>query len=76
MARRLLLTLVLATALFGPAAAQDTRGGIRTETMERQANENSGMDLVYNLVGLLGLLGLLGLRREHPDDSYHPAALE
>jgi hypothetical protein len=36
----------------------------------------AGNDLIWNLVGLLGLLGLLGFRREHPDDSYHPAPLE
>ena len=34
------------------------------------------MDLIWNLIGLLGLLGLLGLRKQHPDDSYHPASIE
>ena len=45
-------------------------------TMDRMAEQQSGMDLVWNLVGAVGLLGLLGLRKEHPEDSYHPASLE
>jgi MYXO-CTERM domain-containing protein len=40
------------------------------------AGEGSDPDLVWNLLGLVGLLGLLRLRKEHPDDSYHPAPLE
>jgi hypothetical protein len=43
--------------------------------MERLQGERDP-NLVWNLIGLLGFLGLLGLRREHPDDSYHPAPLE
>jgi hypothetical protein len=76
MSKRVLFTLFLATALIGPAAAQEPRGGVATETMERMNAQNTGMDLIWNLVGLLGLLGLLGFRQEHPDDSYHPAPVE
>ena len=76
MPKRIVLSLLLASAAVGPAAAQDTRGGIRTETMDRIADRDAGMDLVWNLVGLIGLLGLMGLRKEHPEDSYHPASLE
>ena len=77
MRTRIVLSLLLITAAIGPVTAQTTqRGGVRTETMERMANQNTGMDLIWNMIGLLGLLGLLGLRKEHPDDSYHPAALE
>ena len=76
MPKRIVLSLFFAGAIVGPATAQDTRGGIRTETMDRIADQDAGMDLVWNLVGLVGLLGLLGLRTEHPEDSYHPASLE
>ena len=79
MPKRMMLALFLATLAVGPAnaqQAQDERGGVRTETMSRLAGENSTYDLIWNAVGLLGLLGLLGLRREHSDDSYHPAPLE
>ena len=76
MPKRIILSLFFISAAMGPAAAQDTRGGIRTETMDRMADRDAGMDLVWNLVGLVGLLGLLGLRKEHPEDSYHPASLE
>jgi hypothetical protein len=43
--------------------------------MERLSSQGDP-NLIWNLIGLLGLLGLLGFRREHPDDSYHPAPLE
>lgn len=77
MPKRILLSLFLVAAATGPAPAQDNRrGGVRTETMDRLADEQSGTDLIWNLVGLVGLLGLLGLRKGHPDDSYHPASLE
>jgi hypothetical protein len=77
MRKRLILSLVLVTAVIGPAVAQNAqRGGVRTETMSRMAGEGADSDLIWNFIGLLGLLGLLGLRGEHPDDSYHPAALE
>jgi hypothetical protein len=76
MRTRILLSLLLITAAIGPATAQNAqRGGLRTETMERLQGERDP-NLVWNLIGLLGFLGLLGLRREHPDDSYHPAPLE
>jgi hypothetical protein len=77
MPKRIVLSLFLLATTVGPAAAQDTqRGGVRTETMDRLANQQAGQDLMWNFIGLLGLLGLLGLRKEHPDDSYHPTALE
>jgi hypothetical protein len=76
MPKRIVLSLFLISAAMGPAASQDRRGGIRTETMDRMADQQSGMDLVWNLIGAVGLLGLLGLRKEHPDDSYHPASIE
>ena len=77
MTKRMIFALLLVTAAAGPAAAQDTqqRGGIRTETMNRLADQ-SGMDIIWNAIGLLGLLGLLGLERRHSEDSYHPTPLE
>ncbi|MFL6741093.1 MAG: WGxxGxxG family protein [Sphingomicrobium sp.] len=75
---RMLVALVLATVVVGPASAQDTdndRGGVRTETMSRIAG-GSSYDLIFNVVGLLGLLGLIGIQGEHSDDSYHPAPIE
>jgi hypothetical protein len=44
--------------------------------MSRIAGRDSGMDLVWNILGLFGLLGIWGLRGEHADDSYHPAPVE
>jgi hypothetical protein len=77
MPKRIVLSLILVTAAIGPATAQNAqRGGVRTETMERLANQQSGYDFLWNLIGAAGLFGLLGLRQEHPDDSYHPAAME
>ncbi len=77
MRTRIVATLILVTALIGPAAAQKAeRGGIRTETMSRMAGEGADNDLIWNFIGLLGILGLLGFRQGHPDDSYHPASLE
>jgi hypothetical protein len=76
MRKRLVFSLVLITALAGPAASQGAqRGGVHTETQDRLANQGD-MELIWNLIGLVGLLGLLGLRRGHPDDSYHPASIE
>ena len=78
MRKRMMLALILATAVIGPAAAQpsdNARGGVQTETQRRMAQ---GIDwtFTWDMFGLLGLLGLLGLRREHADDSYHPTSLE
>ena len=74
---RLMLALLLMTAAIGPATAQQgERGGLRTETQERLANQSARNDLLWNLVGLLGLLGLIGLLPPHEEDSYHPAEFE
>ena len=80
MRSRMLVALFLATAIIGPAAAQQTsdeqaRGGVRTETMSRLAGGDN-YDLIFNVVGLLGLLGIFGIQGEHSDDSYHPAPIE
>lgn len=80
MRSRMLVALFLATAIIGPAAAQQTsddqaRGGVRTETMSRLAGGDN-YDLIFNFVGLLGLLGIFGIQGEHSDDSYHPAPIE
>jgi hypothetical protein len=77
MRKRLVLSMVLAMTMIGPASSQGAqRGGVRTETESRLAGQGADNDLIFNFLGLIGLLGLLGLRRGHPDDSYHPAALE
>lgn len=77
MPKRLVLAILLMSAAFGPAdAQQQQRGGIRTETQERIANQGLGNDLIWNLLGLFGLLGLLGFKKEHSDDSYHPSPLD
>lgn len=77
MAIRWMLGMVLAAAAIGPAAqAQATEDpNVRTETQERLRSGPPDIDWA-NLIGLIGLLGLLGLRREHAEDSYHPAAVE
>jgi len=77
---RMLAAFFLATAVVGPATAQQpaddqSRGGVRTETMSRLAGSDN-FDLVFNIVGLFGLLGLFGIQGEHSDDSYHPAPIE
>lgn len=77
MRKGLILSLILIAAATGPAVGQGAqRGGVRSETESRLAGEGGNTDLIWNFVGLIGLLGLLGLRGEHPDDSYHPAAVE
>ena len=77
---RMLVALFLATAVIGPASAQQSvddnaRGGVRTETMSRLAGGDN-FDLVFNILGVFGLLGLIGIQGEHSDDSYHPAPIE
>ena len=77
MPKRMMLALFLATLAVGPATAQQAeRGGVRTETMSRLAGENTGNDVLWNLIGLLGLLGLIGVLPKHEEASYHPASLE
>ena len=62
-------------ASASPATAQMNDTGIPTETQERL--RGGPPDIPWgDLIGLLGLFGLLGLRREHADDSYHPASVE
>ena len=78
MRTRMIVALILATAVVGPAVAQPSdneRGGVRTETMSRLAGGDSD-DLMWNILGLFGILGVWGIRGEHADDSYHPAPLE
>ena len=77
MRTRWMLGILLAAAAAGPAAQAQGTGdpNVPTETQERL---RGGMgDFPWdNLIGLLGLLGLLGLRKEHAEDSYHPAPVE
>jgi hypothetical protein len=78
MRKRIFISLLLLTSVaVGPASAQDgQRGGIRSETQSRLAGQGADNDLIWNFVGLLGLLGLIGLRKQHGEDSYHPALME
>jgi hypothetical protein len=72
----MMLALIFLMTAIGPASAQDTdKSGIRSETESRLLDQGSN-DILWNSIGLLGLLGLLGLRRQHSEDSYHPAVLE
>ncbi|HEX6661788.1 MAG TPA: WGxxGxxG family protein [Sphingomicrobium sp.] len=75
MRTRMMLALIFLTTAIGPASAQERRGDVRSETQNRLADQDNN-DILWNSIGLLGLLGLLGLRREHSEDSYHPASLE
>jgi len=76
MRTRMMLALIFLSAVAGPASAQDTeKGSIRTETESRLLDQGTN-DILWNSIGLLGLLGLLGFRRQHSEDSYHPASLE
>ena len=74
---RWILGLALAAALAGPAAQAQVvnETGVRTATQERL---RSGPPKIpwFDLIGALGLLGLLGLKKEHGEDSYHPASVE
>lgn len=74
---RMILALLLMTVAASPAVAQNAqRGGLRTETEERIAENNSSGDLLWNLLGLLGLIGLIGLLPQHEEDSYHPSSFD
>ena len=77
MRTRWILGMALAAAMAAPAAqAQDTNeSGIRTETQERLRSGPPDIPW-FDLLGSLGLLGLLGLKKEHGEDSYHPASVD
>ena len=76
MRTRMILALIFLSTAVGPASAQESRrGDVRSETQKRLADQENN-DILWNSIGLLGLLGLLGLRRQHSEDSYHPASLE
>ena len=67
--------LFLLLAPFGNAIAQNERGGVRTETQEREA-ANNDTGWLWNILGLVGLLGVLGRRKGHDEDSYHPSSID
>ena len=71
------LGLALAAVLAAPATqAQETNdSGIRTATQERLRSGPPDIPW-FDLLGALGLLGLLGLKKEHGEDSYHPASVD
>jgi len=73
----LMLAILVAAASAGAGAqaqvVNDT--GIPTETQERLRSGPPDIPW-FDLIGALGLLGLLGLRKEHAEDSYHPAPVE
>lgn len=71
MRTRWMAAFVVAAALASTSASTQTpneRGGVPTETQERQAAHNS--DLLWNILGCLGLLGVLGLGRQSDNDGY------
>lgn len=77
MRTRWVLGILLTAAAAGPAAqAQGTTDtGVPTETQDRL--RAGSRDIPWaDLLGVFGLLGLLGLKREHTEDSYHPASLD
>ena len=67
--------LVIALAALTPATAQQNDTGIPTETQERLRSGPPDIPW-FDLIGLIGLVGLLGLRRQHPEDSYHPSPID
>ncbi len=69
----LVLTGVLAASAPAPAQQNDT--GIPTETQQRLRSGPPDIPWL-DLIGLVGLVGLLGLRRQHPEDSYHPSPID
>lgn len=69
MRTRLISALVVAAALASTSASAQMRGGVATETQERQA-AGGNSDLIWNLIGCLGLLGLIGLKRRSDNDGY------
>lgn len=71
MGARTLLGAALLAFAASPAAFAQT-------SADRQMSAVAGdLDLPWgDLSGLLGLFGLLGLKRDHEEDSYHPAPIE
>ena len=74
MRTRWMLVVLLAAATPGTAALAVATDDVPTETQERLRG-SGGIDWA-NLLGLVGLVGLLGLKRDHADDSYHPASVD
>ena len=70
----ILASLLLATAAPAAQAQSTNDSGIPTETQQRL--RSGAGEFPWDLLGLFGLVGLLGLRREHPEDSYHPSQME
>lgn len=62
--------LVAAALASTPALAQspNDKGGVPTETQERQKSGKS--DLIWNLIGCLGLIGFAGVWRSSDNDGY------
>jgi len=75
MGRRWILPSLLLAAASAAQAQATNDTGIPTETQQR-LESGAGEQIPWDLFGLFGLVGLLGLRREHPEDSYHPTPVE